>query len=72
MDVLNCVNTIKDVDFYLSDVYEFANVLQSKHPNNNNIKAKIRQQLQILRDMGFVVFLATDITEKIILRYRPL
>lgn len=26
--------------------------LQRKHPENNNVRAKIRQQLQVLRDNG--------------------
>ena len=32
------------------------NYLKLKHPNNNNIQAKIRQQLQILRDKNFLKF----------------
>ncbi|MCH5265100.1 MAG: restriction endonuclease [Lachnospiraceae bacterium] len=57
MDVLHCVNSIKENDFYLRDVYAFAEQLQSKHINNHNIEAKIRQQLQFLRDKGFIEFL---------------
>ena len=56
MDVLNCVNTIDSIEFSLHDVYAFVEVLQNKHINNHNIEAKIRQQLQILRDKGFIVF----------------
>ncbi len=26
----------------------------AQHPNNRNVRAKVRQQLQILRDMGLV------------------
>lgn len=37
-------------------MYAFAEELKIKHPNNNNIEAKIRQQLQLLRDKGFVDF----------------
>ena len=29
-----------------------------RHPENNNIEAKIRQQLQFLRDKGFIQFLS--------------
>jgi type II restriction enzyme len=57
LDVLNCVNQIPSNDFYLKDVYEFADVLSQKHINNNNIEAKIRQQLQLLRDKGFIEFM---------------
>ena len=31
--------------------------LQAKHPENHNVKAKIRQQLQFLQDRGVVRFL---------------
>lgn len=57
MDVLNCVNRIQSIEFELSDVYRFEHVLAEKHPQNKNICSKIRQQLQILRDRGFLEFL---------------
>ncbi len=56
MDVLNCVNEINTSNFSLQDVYAFVEQLQEKHINNHNIEAKIRQQLQILRDKGFIEF----------------
>lgn len=57
LDVLSCVNTIKTIEFTLNEIYKFTKELKSKHSYNNNIEAKIRQQLQILRDKGFVEFL---------------
>lgn len=57
IDVLNCVNEIEHTKFTLKDVYAFVEILQQKHINNNNIEAKIRQQLQLLRDRGFIEFL---------------
>lgn len=56
LDVLTCVDKIKTTGFCLSDVYQFENVLKEKHPNNNFIKDKIRQQLQLLRDKGYIEF----------------
>ena len=56
MDVLNCVNAIESTDFSLQDIYYYAEQLQNKHKNNHNVEAKIRQQLQILRDKGFIEF----------------
>lgn len=47
--------------FTLAEVYRFKNQLAKKHPENNNIEAKIRQQLQILRDEGKVVFVAPGV-----------
>lgn len=56
MDVLNCVNSISTKEFFLKQIYEFTESLQNKHIDNHNIEAKIRQQLQILRDKGFIEF----------------
>lgn len=56
MDVLNCVNEIGSADFSLQDIYVFVEQLQEKHIDNHNVEAKIRQQLQILRDKGFIEF----------------
>ena len=56
IDVLNCVNSIPRKDFSLIDVYKFTDELQKKHIDNHNVQAKIRQQLQILRDKGFIEF----------------
>ncbi len=56
MDVLNCVERIKNDDFTLNQVYQFEKELQIKHPDNKFVKDKIRQQLQYLRDKGFVEF----------------
>jgi len=56
LDVLVCVERIKQQEFSLDDVYGFEAYLQAKHPENHNIKAKIRQQLQFLRDRDVIEF----------------
>ncbi len=56
LDVLNVLRKFNGQDISLSDVYGFERQLQAIHPNNNNIRAKIRQQLQVLRDLGFLAF----------------
>ena len=56
LDVLVCVERIQKPEFTLDDVYAFEAYLQAKHPLNRNVRAKIRQQLQILRDRGLVRF----------------
>ena len=56
MDVLKCIDKMKDDEFSLSEMYEFSAMLKEKHVANKNINAKIRQQLQILRDKGFIEF----------------
>ncbi|MDX1786848.1 MAG: hypothetical protein R3205_01985 [Psychrobacter sp.] len=45
-----------DANFSLNQVYAFADLLKLKHPENNHIKDKIRQQLQVLRDKGIIEF----------------
>ncbi|MBE7536419.1 MAG: restriction endonuclease [Anaerolineales bacterium] len=57
LDVLLCVERIKQDEFSLEDVYAFEGHLQAKHPSNNNVRAKIRQQLQFLRDKNVIQFL---------------
>ena len=57
MDVLSYVNKMPTQQFTLTDVYHFEQELQLKHPANHNIRPKIRQQLQFLRDKGFIQFL---------------
>ncbi|MEW6085596.1 MAG: DpnI domain-containing protein [Chloroflexota bacterium] len=57
LDVLLCVERIKKDEFSLEDVYAFEGYLKAKHPSNNNVKAKIRQQLQFLRDKNVIEFL---------------
>lgn len=65
MDVLNCVNNIPMQSFSLAMIYTFTDYLSTKHPQNHNIQAKIRQQLQILRDLGFIEFLGKGQYRKI-------
>ncbi len=57
LDILNCVNAIKSNEFSLHDIYQFEEKLAILHPDNNNIQPKIRQQLQFLRNKGFIEFL---------------
>lgn len=57
LDVLNCVEKIGAREFTLAEVYAFENYLGEMHPENNNVRPKIRQQLQVLRDAGVLEFL---------------
>lgn len=56
LDLMNCIDLIKKDSFSLDDVYKFEAKLKLKYPNNNFIKDKIRQQLQLLRDKGMIEF----------------
>lgn len=65
MDVLACIEKIPYKDFSLNQVYNFEKELKIKHPTNNFIKDKIRQQLQYLRDKGFIEFVSPGHYRKI-------
>jgi len=56
VDVLFCIQQLKKPEFNLTDIYEFEEYLANLHPDNTNIKPKIRQQLQILRDRDVLEF----------------
>lgn len=56
LDTMLCVEKIGSKEFSLDDVYAFENELSKKHPDNRHIKDKIRQQLQALRDRGYLEF----------------
>ena len=57
LDTFNVVSNIPNNVFELDRVYEYKQQLQKLHPDNQNIEAKIRQQLQELRDLGLIDFL---------------
>ncbi len=56
-DILACVRNLGKESFTLSEVYSFEEYLARLHPRNRNIRPKIRQQLQVLRDNGVLEFL---------------
>ena len=56
LDVLNAVRLLAKNEFVLSELYAKADYLQQLHPNNRHVRDKIRQQLQRLRDLGFLEF----------------
>jgi type II restriction enzyme len=69
LDVLNAVRSlVASVDreeFTLAEVYALEGRLRRLHPQNRFVRPKIRQQLQRLKDLGFVEFLGAG-------RYRNL
>ena len=65
-DVLSCMERIPNADFTLEQMYAFEEELSAKHPDNNNVRPKIRQQLQVLRDRGIVVFVRPGEYRKVI------
>jgi type II restriction enzyme len=57
IEVMKCVETLGGDVFTLADAYGFEDRLSQLYPGNRNVRPKIRQQLQVLRDRGFLVFL---------------
>ena len=55
LDVLRIVRSLGRKEFSNSDVYAFESHLERLHPNNRHVRDKIRQQLQVLRDRGFLI-----------------
>jgi len=56
-DVLACVRRLQKQTFTLGDLYAFEHELAQLHPRNKNIRPKIRQRLQVLRDHGVLTFI---------------
>lgn len=53
---LRMVRALGVKEFSLADVYELESQFGAAYPNNRHVRDKIRQQLQILRDLGLLVF----------------
>src|SRR4030042_490627 len=51
-DVFDCLLDINDDVFTLQKVYSYESHLSKLHSRNYHVKDKIRQQLQLLRDIG--------------------
>ncbi|WP_315813913.1 DpnI domain-containing protein [Bradyrhizobium sp. SZCCHNR2028] len=58
IEVLKCVESLGKAEFTLDDVYAFDRHLSLLYPGNQNVRPKIRQQLQFLRDQGFLEFVS--------------
>lgn len=58
LDVMRCVERLGRANFKLEDIYQFEHELSLLHPDNNHVKDKIRQQLQVLRNKNFLEFVS--------------
>lgn len=56
LDVLRIAHSLGR-SFKLQDLYQRESELMHLHPANRNVRAKIRQQLQVLRDLGHLDFI---------------
>lgn len=56
--LFNLLRRLPSDSFSLKDAYGFEEVLSKFYPENNNLRPKIRQQLQVLRDVGILRFVS--------------
>jgi len=56
LDVLSTIRKLGRVQFSLQELYQLEPELQRLHPRNQNVRPKIRQQLQVLRNLGLIEF----------------
>ena len=61
LEVLRIVESLGRPQFTLQDVYAKEGELFALYPANKNIRPKIRQQLQVLRDTGILSFLGDGV-----------
>ena len=55
LDALTAVRRLGKTEFTTADAYAFTRELEKLHPDNRHIRDKIRQQLQVLRDVGLLL-----------------
>jgi len=52
-----CLEQLNKNQFELKEIYDFESQLRKSFPGNQHIREKLRQQLQVLRDKGYIRFL---------------
>lgn len=58
LDILRVARSLKQSSFTLDQMYSFEPELSALYPQNQNVRPKIRQQLQVLRDIGIIRFVS--------------
>lgn len=61
LSVMACLERMRQPVVSLQDVYACESELSARFPGNNNVRAKIRQQLQLLRDQGYLEFVGRGV-----------
>lgn len=56
LDVMKCIELLRLKSFDLQQLYQYESYLAQRHPDNHYVKDKIRQQLQLFRDKGYLEF----------------
>ena len=55
LDVLNIIRRLKKTEFTSADFHPFEGELEKLHPDQTNLRDKIRKELLVLRDAGFLI-----------------
>jgi type II restriction enzyme len=58
IEVMHCVEALGKHEFTIDDVYSQEVRLKELYPENKHVREKIRQQLQVLRDTGYLEFVS--------------
>ena len=61
LDIMDCIEMLGEREFTLAQIYAYEDYLQARHPQNAHVRDKIRQQLQVLRDQGYLKFLGSGV-----------
>lgn len=65
LEVMRSVEAIPTAKFTLDEVYASEARLQQRFPGNRNVRPKIRQQLQVLRDRGYLEFVGRGLYRRV-------
>ena len=57
LKTMSCIDQLAKRRFELKEIYGFESQLREAFPGNQHIREKLRQQLQVLRDKGYLKFL---------------
>lgn len=57
LDTMKYVDMLGKKEFTLKELYAFEELFKQKYPENQHVREKIRQQLQYLRNKGYLQFL---------------
>jgi type II restriction enzyme len=58
LDVLTVIRRLGKARFSLQELYQLEPYLQQTHPRNQNVRPKMRLQLQVLRNLGLIEFMS--------------
>ncbi len=58
-------DVLPEGQFTNQEIYRYESAFRQRYPQNVNVRAKIRQQLQVLRDLGFVEHVGRGVWRKV-------